>query len=89
MENEQIDLIITTIRGQGSLPKYLFMQVAKETEKGNAYTTVKDNQSVILHPSTSLDMESEGMLYNEFIFTENNYIRALTKNEPELLLVSY
>lgn len=59
-----------------------FMQVAKRQILGhaNAYKTVKENQSVSIHPSTLLDQGSEGML--------KNCIRTVTKIEPEWLLVS-
>lgn len=97
MKNEQIELISTPFEDKAyytnirrALTTGFFMQVAKkEVGKANAYMIVKDNQSVLIHPSTSLDRESEWVLYNEFIFTEENYIRTLTKIEPEWLLVSH
>lgn len=96
MKNEQIELTSTPFEDKAyytnirrALVTGFFMQVAKkEVGQANAYTTVKDNQSVLIHPSTSLDKGSEWVLYNEFILTEKNYIRTLTKIEPEWLLVS-
>ena len=60
------------------------MQVAKKDNK--TYTTVKDDQAVLLHPSTVLGQESEWVLYNEFVLTNKNYIRTVTAVKPEWLL---
>ncbi|KAK7460585.1 DEAH-box ATP-dependent RNA helicase prp43 [Stygiomarasmius scandens] len=63
-----------------------FMQVAhKEGEKG-AYTTVKDNQIVRLHPSCGLDTQPEWVLFNEFVLTKQPYIRTVTDVRGEWLL---
>eukprot|EP00298_Acanthocystis_sp_HF-20_P010976 c19159_g1_i4.p1 GENE.c19159_g1_i4~~c19159_g1_i4.p1 ORF type:complete len:595 (-),score=249.49 c19159_g1_i4:8-1792(-) len=62
-----------------------FMQVA-HLERSGHYLTVKDNQSVKLHPSTVLDSKPEWVLYNEFVLTTQNYIRTVTKVDPEWLL---
>ncbi|KAF8445527.1 P-loop containing nucleoside triphosphate hydrolase protein [Terfezia claveryi] len=62
-----------------------FMQVAKRTGNGKTYVTVKDNQTVLLHPSTVLAQESEWLIYNEFVLTSKNYIRTVTQIKPEWL----
>ena len=64
------------------------MQVAKREGTGKTYVTVKDDQNVLLHPSTVLGQESEWVLYNEFVLTTKNYIRTVTAVKPEWLLVS-
>jgi pre-mRNA-splicing factor ATP-dependent RNA helicase DHX15/PRP43 len=65
-----------------------FMQVAKKESQGKSvYTTVKDNQNVLLHPSTVLAHDAEWVLYNEFVLTTKNYIRTVTAVKPEWLLV--
>jgi pre-mRNA-splicing factor ATP-dependent RNA helicase DHX15/PRP43 len=64
-----------------------FMQVAKKDQSGKTYTTVKDNQSVLLHPSTVLGTESEWVIYNEFVLTTKNFIRTLTGVKAEWLIV--
>ena len=63
-----------------------FMQVAKRDSSGKTYITVKDNQSVLLHPSTVLGQDSEWVVYNEFVLTSKNYIRNVTAVKPEWLL---
>ena len=40
--------------------------------------TLKDNQVVLLHPSTVIDHKPEWVLYNEFVLTNKNYIRTVT-----------
>ncbi|KAG0047539.1 DEAH-box ATP-dependent RNA helicase prp43 [Gryganskiella cystojenkinii] len=62
-----------------------FMQVAHQERSGN-YLTVKDNQVVRLHPSSSLDHASEWVIYNEFVLTNQNYIRTVTEVKAEWLL---
>ncbi|KAJ1679579.1 DEAH-box ATP-dependent RNA helicase prp43 [Spiromyces aspiralis] len=62
-----------------------FMQVA-HVERNGHYLTVKDNQVVLLHPSTVLDRKPEWVLYNEFVLTSKNYIRTITEVRAEWLL---
>ena len=50
------------------------------------YLTVKDNQVVLLHPSTVLDRKPGGWIYNEFVLTSKNYIRTVSETKPEWLL---
>lgn len=47
--------------------------------------TVKDDQVVIIHPSTVIDHKPEWVLYNEFVLTSKNYIRTVTEFNPEWL----
>jgi pre-mRNA-splicing factor ATP-dependent RNA helicase DHX15/PRP43 len=61
-----------------------FMRVA-HAERGGNYLTVKDNSSVVLHPSSGLD-KSEWVLFDEFVLTSRNYIRNCTEIQPEWLL---
>ncbi|KAF9581051.1 DEAH-box ATP-dependent RNA helicase prp43 [Lunasporangiospora selenospora] len=62
-----------------------FMQVAHQ-ERSNNYLTVKDNQVVRLHPSSCLDHAAEWVIYNEFVLTNQNYIRTVTEVKAEWLL---
>ncbi|CAG8478414.1 12463_t:CDS:2 [Acaulospora colombiana] len=55
-----------------------FMQVA-HLEKTGHYLTCKDNQTVQLHPSSSLGHQPEWVLYNEFVLTTKKYIRTVTE----------
>lgn len=63
-----------------------FMQVAKKKSTGKGFTTVKDSQDVLLHPSTVLAQHDEWVIYNEFVLTSKNYIRTLTSVKPEWLV---
>lgn len=63
-----------------------FMQVAKKDGNGKTYVTVKDDQKVMLHPSTVLSQTSEWVVYNEFVLTTKNYVRTVTSVRPEWLL---
>jgi pre-mRNA-splicing factor ATP-dependent RNA helicase DHX15/PRP43 len=63
-----------------------FMQIAhKQNEKGN-YLTVKDNQTVSLHPSCGLETQPEWVLFNEFVLTTRPFIRTVTEVRPDWLL---
>ncbi|EDQ87046.1 uncharacterized protein MONBRDRAFT_33607 [Monosiga brevicollis MX1] len=62
-----------------------FMQVA-HLERTGHYLTIKDNQVVLLHPSTALDHKPEWVLYHEFVLTSKNYIRTVTEVKAEWLL---
>lgn len=69
-----------------ALVRGFFMQVAKRQGNRKGYLTVKDNQEVLLHPSTVLGKDNVFVLYNEFVLTTQNYIRTVTSVKPEWLL---
>lgn len=62
-----------------------FMQAA-HLERPGHYLTIKDNQEVFIHPSTSLTHRPEWVIYNEFVFTSKKYIRTVLEIKPEWLL---
>lgn len=69
-----------------ALASGFFMQVAKKRSGGKGYITVKDNQDVLVHPSTVLGHDAEWVVYNEFVLTTKNYIRTVTSVRPEWLV---
>lgn len=94
METHEVELVSTPFEDKKyyenirrALVSGFFMQVAKKESSGKTYTTVKDNQSVLLHPSTVLGQDSDWVVYNEFVLTTKNYIRTVTAVKPEWLLV--
>lgn len=97
MERSELDMVSTPFEDKRyyenirrALCAGFFMQVAKkETQGKNQYITIKDNQNVLLHPSTVLAIEAEWVLYNEFVLTTKNYIRTVTAVKPEWLLVCF
>ena len=96
METHQIDLISTPFEDKNyytnirrSLLAGFFMQVAMKESSGKVYSTVKDNQSVLIHPSTVLRTEFDWVVYHEFVLTSKQYIRTCTGVRPEWLLVSH
>jgi pre-mRNA-splicing factor ATP-dependent RNA helicase DHX15/PRP43 len=95
MERNELELMSTPFEDKKyyenirrALVSGFFMQVAKKEGGGKTYVTVKDDQSVLLHPSTVLATDSEWVVYNEFVLTTKNYIRTITSVKPEWLLVS-
>ena len=95
MEREGLEMISTSFEDKKyyenirrALCAGFFMQVAKKENQGKSiYSTVKDTQNVLLHPSTVLGYDSDWVLYNEFVLTTKNYIRTITAIKPEWLLV--
>ena len=94
MERSEIELMSTPFGDKKyyenirrALVSGFFMQVAKLDASKKMYTTVKDDQSVLLHPSCVLQQDSEWVLYNEFVLTKKNFIRTVTAIKPEWLLV--
>jgi pre-mRNA-splicing factor ATP-dependent RNA helicase DHX15/PRP43 len=61
------------------------MQAAIHFKK-NSYLTVKDNQTVTLHPSCCLYKSPKWVFYNEFVLTTTNFIRTVTTIELESLI---
>ncbi|KAL2829928.1 P-loop containing nucleoside triphosphate hydrolase protein [Aspergillus cavernicola] len=94
MEREELEMLSTPFEDKKyyenirrALCAGFFMQVAKKDTQGKSqYTTIKDNQNVLLHPSTVLAHDAEWVLYNEFVLTTKNYIRSVTAVKPEWLI---
>jgi pre-mRNA-splicing factor ATP-dependent RNA helicase DHX15/PRP43 len=61
-----------------------FMQVG-HLERAGHYLTLKDEQVVMIHPSSALDSKPQWVMYNEFVLTNKNYIRTVTQIRPEWL----
>ena len=94
MEKSEIELVSTDFNDKNyytnirrALVAGFFMQVAKKEGTGKTYKTVKDDQSVLLHPSTVLAVDSEWVVYNESVLTTKNYVRTVTSVKPEWFLV--
>lgn len=93
MEKSELELMSTPFENKDyytnirrALVSGFFMQVAKKEASGKTYKTVKDEQTVLLHPSTVLGVESDWVVYNEFVLTTKNYVRTVTAIRPEWLL---
>lgn len=96
METHGLDLISTPFEDKNyytnirrAMLAGFFMQVAMKESSGKVYRTVKDEQAVLIHPSTVLRTEYDWVLYNEFVLTSKQYIRTCTGIRPEWLLVSF
>ena len=94
MEKSELELVSTPFNDKNyytnirrALVAGFFMQVAKKEGNGKTYKTIKDDQSVLLHPSTVLGVDSEWVVYNEFVLTTKNYVRTVTAVKPEWLMV--
>ncbi|KAI9188796.1 DEAH-box ATP-dependent RNA helicase prp43 [Blastocladiella emersonii ATCC 22665] len=63
-----------------------FMQVAKSMRSKSKYVTIKDNQEVLIHPSSCIMTNADWVMYNDYVMTSNHYIRMVTAVEPAWLL---
>ncbi|KAJ6036898.1 hypothetical protein N7540_001177 [Penicillium herquei] len=94
MEREELEMVSTPFDDKKYYPNIcralcagFFMQIAKKEAQGKSvYSTIKDNQNVLIHPSTVLAHDAEWVLYHEFVLTSKNYIRTVTAVKPEWLL---
>ena len=44
---------------------------------------MRDNQVVLIHPSSVLEHRPEWVLYQEYVLTSKNYIRTVLEVKPE------
>ncbi|KAI4257684.1 MAG: hypothetical protein L6R42_005505 [Xanthoria sp. 1 TBL-2021] len=93
MESREVELVSTPFEDKKyyenirrALVAGFFMQVAMKDAGSKTYVTVKDNQNVLLHPSTVLQTEGEWLVYNEFVLTTKNFVRTVTTVRAEWLL---
>ncbi|KAI9679534.1 MAG: DEAH-box ATP-dependent RNA helicase prp43 [Caeruleum heppii] len=93
METHELELISTPFENKmyytnirRALVAGFFMQVAKKESSGKTYTTVKENRSVLLHPSTVLGQDAEWVVYNEYVLTNKEYVRTVTAVKAEWLI---
>ncbi|KAK0650879.1 putative Pre-mRNA-splicing factor ATP-dependent RNA helicase PRP43 [Cercophora samala] len=94
METHEIELVSTPFNNKDyytnirrALLAGFFMQVAmKESSNSKIYKTVKDDQMVMIHPSTVVSSPYDWVVYNEFVLTTKQYIRTVTNVRPEWLL---
>ncbi|KAL8991465.1 MAG: hypothetical protein Q9169_007865 [Polycauliona sp. 2 TL-2023] len=93
MESREVELVSTPFEDKKyyenirrALVAGFFMQVAMKDAGSKMYVTVKDNQNVLLHPSTVLQTEGEWLVYNEFVLTTKNFVRTVTTVRAEWLL---
>ena len=63
----------------------MFMQVAFRQQSGE-YLTAKDNQKVLIHPSSVVISRPDWVLYEEFALTTQNYIRTVTTTNVDWLV---
>ncbi len=92
MERHNLDLVSTPFEDkryytniQMAIACGFFMQVAHRAG-GNkkAFQTIKDNQVVSPHPSSTLDHAAEFVIYHEFVLTTRNFISAPSPSQARV-----
>jgi len=94
METHSVELMSTPFEDKEyytnirrALLSGFFMQVAMRESTGKVYRTIKDDQAVMIHPSSVLRGDYEWVVYNEFVLTSKQYVRTCTGIRPEWLMV--
>jgi pre-mRNA-splicing factor ATP-dependent RNA helicase DHX16 len=64
-----------------------FFYHTAQLQKGGSYKTVKHNQTVQIHPSSSLFQQlPRWMIYHELVFTTKEFMRQVIEIKPEWLI---
>ena len=94
MKRLDVPIISSDIKGDGSfassdirraLTEGMFMQTAYRQRSGE-YLTVKDNQTVAIHPSSVINSRPEWVIFEEFALTTKNFIRTVTTTSVDWLI---
>ncbi|XP_037817197.1 pre-mRNA-splicing factor ATP-dependent RNA helicase DHX16 [Lucilia sericata] len=89
MQRVEIDMVSClpeTINIRKSITAGYFYHVARLSKGGN-YKTIKHNQTVMIHPNSSLFEElPRWVLYHELVFTTKEYMRQVIEIESKWLL---
>ncbi|XP_036320983.1 pre-mRNA-splicing factor ATP-dependent RNA helicase DHX16 [Rhagoletis pomonella] len=89
MQRVEIDIVSClpeTVNVRKAITAGYFYHVAKLSKNGN-YKTVKHNQTVMIHPNSSLFEElPRWVLYHELVFTTKEYMRQVIEIDSKWLL---
>ncbi|XP_033331522.1 DEAH-box helicase 16 lethal (2) 37Cb [Megalopta genalis] len=86
VEMELVSGITETVNIRKAITAGYFYHVAR-LSKGGHYKTAKHNQTVSIHPNSSLFQElPRWLLYHELVFTTKEFMRQVTEIESKWLL---
>ncbi|GAN06519.1 adenosinetriphosphatase [Mucor ambiguus] len=72
---------------QKSITSGFFFNAARLNKSGDSYRTVKQNQTVHIHPSSSmLEKKPKWLVYFELVLTSKEYMRQVMEIQPSWLL---
>lgn len=89
-----LPVVSSDMKGDGSfaftsirhaLTAGMFQQTAHK-DQGGGYLTVKDNQTVQIHPSSVVESKPEWVIFEEFALTTKNFIRTVTTTNVDWLV---
>lgn len=70
-----------------ALTSGFFFNAARLNRSGDSYRTVKQNQTVHIHPSSSmLESKPRWVIYYELVLTSKEYMRQVMEIQPNWLL---
>lgn len=89
MQRVEIDMVSNvteTVNIRKAITAGYFYHIAR-LSKGGSYKTIKHNQSVTIHPNSSLFEDlPRWVLYHELVFTTKEFMRQVTEIESKWLL---
>eukprot|EP01122_Echinamoeba_exundans_P012218 TRINITY_DN5056_c0_g1_i1.p1 TRINITY_DN5056_c0_g1~~TRINITY_DN5056_c0_g1_i1.p1 ORF type:complete len:1044 (+),score=244.51 TRINITY_DN5056_c0_g1_i1:328-3132(+) len=87
---ERVEIPLVSSEDTDSILKCItsgFFYHTAQLQKGGSYKTVKHNQSVQIHPSSSLFQQlPRWMIYHELVFTTKEFMRQVIEIKPEWLV---
>ncbi|KND01288.1 uncharacterized protein SPPG_03097 [Spizellomyces punctatus DAOM BR117] len=92
MERTEVPLVTNpdpgnTVPIRKALTAGFFYNTARLQKSGDSYRTIKHNQTVLIHPSSSLFQENpKWVLYFELVMTSKEYMRQVIEIQSEWLL---
>lgn len=63
----------------------LFMQIAMLNPSSGNYLQLEGTQEASIHPSSCLKRKPEWIVYSDYVFTSNAYLRTISEIQPEWL----
>ncbi|KAL2312718.1 Pre-mRNA-splicing factor ATP-dependent RNA helicase-like protein cdc28 [Schizosaccharomyces pombe] len=90
-ERVEIELVTNSSESLDPIKKAItagyFSNAARLDRSGDSYRTVKSNQTVYIHPSSSVaEKKPKVIIYFELVLTTKEYCRQITEIQPEWLL---
>ncbi|CEI93326.1 Putative Adenosinetriphosphatase [Rhizopus microsporus] len=84
---DQLVQLLDRVEVKLAITSGFFFNAARLNKSGDSYRTVKQNQTVHIHPSSSmLQKKPKWIIYFELVLTSKEYMRQVMEIEPNWLL---
>lgn len=58
------------------------MQIARDTDGCGNYLILRDRHVARIHPNSHVQRDSEWIVYDQFLLTENSYVTVVSNVTP-------